>query len=616
MIRLNWKPATTPTDLQTALRTLAQEYPIVENKTAPVTMEFKSISSPKRTFHISRTGKTAVIEYSDPTAALRAVGSLLSGIDIPSEETSFTTFGIMLDCSRNAVMTIDHFKGWLRKLALLGYNIAMLYTEDTYQIPGEPYFGYHRGAYTPEELCDIDQYAARLGMEMIPCIQTLGHLEQILKWTAYDSVRDTSSVLLVDEEKTYELIEKMIKHSAEVFKSRRIHIGMDETHDLGRGRFMDLYGYKRGFDIFNEHLARVIEICKKYDLKPMIWSDMYFRMGSQTLDYYDKTCVIPDDVKAKIPKDVQMVYWDYYHDNEEFYLDWIKRHRELGSEPLMGSGVWTWAVLWYGREITEKTAGPCIRAALKEGLKEILFTLWGDDGAYCEFDSAMAGLTWVAELAWTAQTPPEILARRFAALCHGDYSENMIAAELQMPDGIWGRELLWDDPILGIYWHNSKITPVFSWQTIRDRLAVTAEKLQTVKTKTTTGGDFKYARALIRFLVKKIDLRLNLDIAYAALDKAALKNSLAEIAQAVDLLKKLDAAFRTQWLRRNKPFGLEVIQIRFAGQKRRYEELAQRIKDLLEGKIGRIEEFENLPTVPLKGINGIYRGVASGSSIQ
>ncbi len=51
----------------------------------------------------------------------------------------------MLDCSRNAVITVVHFKKWLRQLALLGYNMAMLYTEDTYELPGEYYFGHLRG---------------------------------------------------------------------------------------------------------------------------------------------------------------------------------------------------------------------------------------------------------------------------------------------------------------------------------------------------------------------------------------------------------------------------------------------------------------------------------------
>jgi len=612
MIRLSWDTADTSRELQTALATLAEEYPLVADKKGEVRLTFRPISSDRRTVTVTKKGSEAIIEYTDTAAALRGVGLVLARAGernfSATEATSFATFGIMLDCSRNAVMKVDHFCGWLRKLSLLGYTMAMLYTEDTYQLPGEPYFGYQRGAYSAEELKAIDDYAHRLGIEMIPCIQTLGHLEQILKWTAYNDVKDTSSVLLVDEDKTYALIEKMIATSADCFRSRRIHIGMDETHDLGRGRFMDLFGHERGFDIFNRHLAKVTAMCRKHNLSPMIWSDMYFRMGSKTMDYYDKACVIPADVKAKIPKDVELVYWDYYHHDEEFYLDWIQRHRDLGKEPLMGSGVWTWCTLWNWQWKTAAATGPCVRASLKAGLKEFFVTLWGDDGAFCDFDSAMAGMVWVAELAYTGKTPAASLGKRFEAICHGDYKESVCATD-------WGRELMWDDPIMGIFWHNQNLVQRGFGKKIRDCYAKELGRLKKCRTKTTSGGDFGYAVAIADFLLRKIDLRLKLDTAYARRNKAGLKAVRKDIPKTIRSLEVLDEAFRTQWLRRNKPFGLEVMQIRFAGQKRRYEELDRRIGELLAGKIDRIDEMENLPSVALDGVHGNYRALAAGTSI-
>ena len=91
----------------------------------------------------------------------------------------------------------------------MGYTSMMLYTEDTYEIAGEPYFGYMRGRFTAEELKDLDRYAGLLGIELIPCIQTLAHLGSIFRWPAYRDVHDTADILLCGEEKTYALIEKM-----------------------------------------------------------------------------------------------------------------------------------------------------------------------------------------------------------------------------------------------------------------------------------------------------------------------------------------------------------------------------------------------------------------------
>ena len=222
-----WNPADLEQTLAEALRTLAEEYPLKEGKGAPA-LEF-SPTDASGTLEVERKDGIVTIKHGSLAAALRGVGAALAGLPEKgrkiSEGTPFTALGIMLDCSRNAVMHVDYLRKWLRRLALFGYNTVMLYTEDTYALPDEPFFGFLRGAYSPEELREIDEYAASLGIDMIGCIQTLGHLEQILKWRSYGEVKDTSSVMLVDEEKTYDLIRKMVENFAECFRSKRIHVG-------------------------------------------------------------------------------------------------------------------------------------------------------------------------------------------------------------------------------------------------------------------------------------------------------------------------------------------------------------------------------------------------------
>ena len=61
---------------------------------------------------------------------------------------SFKRLGIMLDMSRNAVMHVPALKKFIVTLSDMGYNTLLLYTEDTYEIPGEPYFGHFLGRYS------------------------------------------------------------------------------------------------------------------------------------------------------------------------------------------------------------------------------------------------------------------------------------------------------------------------------------------------------------------------------------------------------------------------------------------------------------------------------------
>ena len=76
-------------------------------------------------------------------------------------------------------MRPETVKLWIDLSAAMGYNALMLYTEDTYEIFVEPYFGYGRGRYSVQELRELDDYAAAHGVELIPCIQTIAHLNTL-----------------------------------------------------------------------------------------------------------------------------------------------------------------------------------------------------------------------------------------------------------------------------------------------------------------------------------------------------------------------------------------------------------------------------------------------------
>ena len=124
---------------------------------------------------------------------------------------SNTTFGVMVDFSRNAVMKVSELKKYCDVLKKFGYNSIYLYIEDTYELDDEPYFGHLRGRYSKQELKELNAYCNSIGLTVIPCFQTLAHLNQIFRWETYNSVHDCDDILLCDEEKTYELIEKMFK---------------------------------------------------------------------------------------------------------------------------------------------------------------------------------------------------------------------------------------------------------------------------------------------------------------------------------------------------------------------------------------------------------------------
>lgn len=594
-VSLYWDPANMPTELSSKLSVLADYYPLHEGPTGSGRqLVFQASDNPEE-LTVSVAGDRVVVRYGSVSAALRGVGHALAG-ENRSESSSFTSLGIMLDCSRHAVMKPEYVKRWLRQLALLGYNNLMLYTEDVYRLPNEPLFGYKRGAYTADEVKEIDSYAASLGIEVIACIQTLGHLEQMLKWDAYKNVADTEFNVRVDRERTYELIDKMLRFWSEALSTRRIHVGMDEATHLGRGKYMNDNGYTDPFELLSKHLERVSAMCEGYGLKPMIWSDMYFRLGSATHDYYDRNSVIPDGVKKRIPANVDLVYWDYCTTDEDFYCEWIQRHRSLGKEPIMASGIWTWLRVWYDHNATQAAVGPCVRACRKTGVKELWFTMWGDGGSCCEFDSAFAGIAYSADISFGGSGDDSSVAPIFRAVCGGDYKLHLLGTELISKSPKSGAVLLpttpiWDDAFLGIAWEGYLEADDNYWDNFLTKMRNLRQQVEPHRQDCAV-ADFNYLWAIINAIIHKVELRKAILAAYPN-DRAALQRIRDEqIPATIQSIRELELAFRTQWMRRNKVFGMEPTQVRFGGVRARLEECARRIGEFLDGTIDGIEELD------------------------
>ena len=132
-------------------------------------------------------------------------------------DKKYENFGALICCSSNGVMKVSRVKDLIDKLSLMGYNLLELAIDDIYKIPDEPYFGYLRGGYTEAEIREMDEYARSKGVELVPCIQVLAHFVNLVKIPQYYDITDIDDILLVDEPKTYVLIDKMLKFVSKIF---------------------------------------------------------------------------------------------------------------------------------------------------------------------------------------------------------------------------------------------------------------------------------------------------------------------------------------------------------------------------------------------------------------
>ncbi len=544
--------------------------------------------------------KSATVSYGGgKTRFFKALAILVDAIKNNTTEKSicqsptFKTNGAMVDMSRNAVMNVKTVKFMLNKLALMGMNTFMLYTEDTYEIDGWDYFGHLRGRYTKDEIRELDAYALALGIELVPCIQMLGHLDTLLRWKAMSSVKDTSRELLVGADETYKLIDDMLKTIRDTFTTRKIHIGMDETYNLGRGKYLDKNGYREHRDIYFEHLAKVVDMIKSYGFEPMMWSDMFFRMygdGLQGYKDYDARVELPDDIATRVPQGVSQVFWDYYNPDKEFYSLNIDKHKLLGNDTIFAGGVWCWSgyAVQYTRSI--RNSVPALIACKEKGVKDIFATVW-HNGAECNLIMSLAGLALYADFDYTGEYNEQSVARCFKITCNADYAEFLKTEDVEYPHGDniesgVSRMLMYNDPLLGMFDYH--IAP-YDTQNYYSNLS--AELCKVGNTDDIYKPAFDVIKQLSSLFENKADFGVRLKSAYDNGDKAALSNLALECDVIIKKIKDLKAVHKKAWFMYNKTFGWEVYDIRYGGQICRFETVKETINDYLAGNIPAIEEL-------------------------
>lgn len=494
----------------------------------------------------------------------------------------------MLDMSRNGVMQPRIVKKYIDILKKMGYNSLMLYTEDTYEIEGEPYFGYLRGRYTVEELKDIDKYAKENNIELIPCIQTLAHLNGIFRWAEYEKIRDIDDILLIGDDRTYALIEKMFQSISNSFTLRTIVIGMDEAHNLGRGKYADKYGIKPSFELMQEHLQKVSKIAEKYQFKALMWSDMFLRIVNDGEYYGDNP--IPKEIAQQIPKNVTPIYWDYYHIEESEYEKYIDLHDSMKENLWFAGGTWCWAGFVPELQFALKSTRASMRACRHRGIKNIIMTLWGDNGRECSCFTALPILYYAIET-YKGEENLERIKQKFKEIVGEDFDAFML---LDYPNQCHGKTYERDNPSKYMF-YNDVFNGVCDTNVRggEDKYYKQGKRIfsKLEKESKNFGYLFRFEKELCAVLEKKFDLGLRTRKAYIASDKVQLATIAKEYGKCAQTLKKFLNVFQELWEQENKMQGFEIHQNRIGGLIQRILCSKNRIERYISGKIEEISEL-------------------------
>lgn len=552
-------------------------------------------------------GTTVTVTWGAPIQFYRA----MSLIPIPlapcsiHEKARFQSSGIMFDCSRNAVLNPTALRFFLRKMALMGLNLGMMYTEDTYEVPGQPFFGYKRGRYTYDELKALDDYANLFGIELCPCIQTLGHLKRILHWPAYHHLRDNDEVLLADLEETYVLLEQMIQAATAPYRSKKIHLGMDEAFGVGLGAHLTRFGYEDPHSVIGRHLSRVLGICDKYGLKAMMWSDMYFHLDGRN---YHSPGLPSESAKAAVDPRITLMYWDYYQSQEEKYADALYKHAQFPAPTVFAGGIWTWIgpAPDYPTTIANTVAG--LTACAKAEIPLALATAWGDNGGECNLTAALLGLQLYGELTFRSEYDPQLLAERFRRCCHADAQAFLDLSLLNYMPGMKDNPsdpvnackfMLYQDPLVQLFEADTQgyaMAEHFgSLVTRYARYAVENPEY---------GLLFDFYTALANALALKCVWHEQAGNAVRSRNREQAAALADGIPATVEALNTLRVVWRKLWETTNKPNGFEIIEVRLGGVAARMTTAGEKMRAFALGETETIPELEEPALITKRRPNG------------
>jgi hexosaminidase len=273
--------------------------------------------------------------------------------------------GVQDDISRGPIPTEDYMKRQIRTLAAFKINLFALYMEHVFDFPSQPLIAPKKAALTPKEINSLVEYAKSLYVTILPEQQTFGHLHHMLKYDIYADVaeRPHGHVLTPTKERSYEIIKAMYADLVPLFPGPFLHIGGDETFELGQGQTAALAAQEGLGRVYLDHIQKIDAILAPYHKQLMFWGDIAVK--------YPRLLDI-------LPKDMIAVPWDY--DPRPSYASIIKPYRDAGLRVVVAPGANNWNQVWPNLDDGYGNIRNFVRDGQSLGAMGMLDTMWNDDG--------------------------------------------------------------------------------------------------------------------------------------------------------------------------------------------------------------------------------------------
>ena len=517
------------------------------------------------------------------------------------------------DLSRGPFPTLEFQKHQVRVFAALKANIYSPYFEHTLQYPNQPLAAAPGSAMSPADVAELVRYAAQYHVMILPEQEAFGHLHHVLKYDLYAGAAETphGQVLAPGQPESLTLIRDWFGTIASEFPSPFMHLGADETDDLGRGRTKDAVKQRGYGPVYVDFLTQIHDTLAPLHKRLLFWGDI----GGA-----DPAAV------SKLPKDMIAVPWNYW--DTKGFDKMIEPFAKAGIETWVAPGDANWSLVYPDANVAFGNIQGFIRDGQRLGSTGAFTTVWNDDGEGL-FNQDWYGVLFGAVAAWQpGESSIPAYQAAYGPVFHGDGSGKINAAEeeLMLANQTLGKiktdfnsdDLFWLDP-----WSAEGQAVGVKLLPVAEELRLHAEKaIVLVEQARAANPQLRETAALdamdlgarrLDFIGMKWELSHEITQDYArALAGQHDKSRRPEISGLLygisdnnghmqdlrDAYSAIKNEYSQVWLGENRPYWLENVTVRYDLQIQKWQQRAWRFQEVIRS----FDANQDLPTAESLGI--------------
>ena len=352
------------------------------------------------------------VVYRDYAGAFHALGTLSRMRDpktkafpcgILEDAPALPVRGFLMDISRDKIPTLSTLKALVDKMAVLKMNHLELYVEGfSLEYPSFPAVAEGETPFTLAEFSELEDYAAKRAVDLVPNMNGFGHMTAWLKRKEFRRLAECPagfrqwgyhfppSTLNPLDPRSLALVKRLQDDLLPLSHSANFNINCDEPFELGRGKSRKAVKEKGLGTVYVDYVSRLVEHVNAAGKTALVWGDVLLRH--------------PESL-GKLPPGMVFLDWGYDYDYD--FASHMEKLAALGVRFLGCPGTSSWCSFASRKRDMFATVGNAVEGAMRFGGEGILLTDWGDMGHLQYLPFSYPGLIYAGLCAWRGKALPE-----------------------------------------------------------------------------------------------------------------------------------------------------------------------------------------------------------------